>query len=53
MIFIIPPFILQFNYTKSDKQVKLEIDDSIDFVRLTDGKKEYIFKLSEIDRIRT
>ena len=52
VIFIIPPTILQFNYAKSDKQVRLEIDDSIDFVRLTDGKKEYVFKLSEIDRIR-
>lgn len=52
VIYILPNIILQFNYAQSDKQVHLEIDDAIDFVSLTDGKKEYVFKLSEIDRIR-
>ncbi len=52
VVFIIPSFILQFNYTKSDKNVTLTIDDSTDHLLLTDNKREFSFKLSEIDRIR-
>ena len=52
LIFIIPSFILQLNYTLSDKKTTLIIDESIDLVKLTDNEKEFSFKLSDVDRVR-
>ena len=52
LFFIIPSFILQINYTLSDKKTMLIIDESIDLVRLIDNEKEFSFKLSDVDRIR-